>query len=473
MDNLKMLKINLRLISIITAYLIFFWDMGFLIESFAIPIAPVLVIIVLLLFLLKYKQRFIKKVFLLYHKTPFKYMCWFVIWAIISPLIFGQLSNYSYILYRIFRAFFVFALPAILFPLCLSRKDIMKIISNIYLFILIYGIIQYFGEYFNICFLNTIHDIFCSCTASMVSIKNPFAALNVVTLYRAKSIFFEPSIFASVLFVFLPYVYLNITKISSKNNKNLYHGRLLLFLTWLNLILTKSPIYLIFSVLYTLFFFRKKIFNRYVISSVSIFLILLCFAIKNTAILESNYQLKRIFNFFGNANSLTTIIQNDQSLGTRIVSIVNTTIASKNVLIQGTGYGNAKNLMHEQYENSPLPLTIELTQKCFVLDVADGVPSNIFVSVLIHTGLIGLMLLYCYFLYSIVKVRKIRFYFKSRESLFIDSISLMSINYVIVSVYWSLMRDLSMWFIFGILNVFILSYNINKNRYKNVISHQE
>lgn len=460
-----MLKFNIKLITIFTAYLLFFWDAGFSIGSVTVPFAPFFVIIVLILYFFNDPKGFIKNLILLYKTTPFKYFCWFVIWAIFSPLLFGQIYAFPYILYRVTRAFIVFSLPVIILCTYIPHKKIPNIFFNIYLFIIIYGVIQYVGDLYNIVPLQKIYKIFSYCTEFNAS-NNPFASFNIVNIIRAKSIFFEPSIFASFLFVCLPYTYsLCSSKLKIINNKklDLAFKFFIIFLNWLDIFLTKSPIYLCFSVIYTIIFFYKKFikFSPFILSFCALFII--WFNQATDDFIEENYQLKRINKVLESISDIYTLIEKEPSLGTRIVSIVNTTIASKDYIIAGTGYGNAKNVMHSQYSRSPLPLTLEIQQKCFILNVADGVPTNIFFSILIHTGIVGLFLLYLFFIMCIYKTKQLKFLLKPKEFQFVQSITLACINYLIINFYWSLTRDLFMWFIFGILNSYILQHYKLKN----------
>ena len=67
------------------------------------------------------------------------------------------------------------------------------------------------------------------------------------------------------------------------------------------------------------------------------------------------------------------------------------------------------------------------------------------------TGFLGAFLLYSFILKPILWINKFKKNIRNKEEYaIITSFNLVAINYVICSVYWSLIADTIMWFIIGI-----------------------
>jgi hypothetical protein len=252
----------------------------------------------------------------------------------------------------------------------------------------------------------------------------------------------------------------------------------LIILLWICLFLTKSPIYIVMCIIYTLIFFAKdilKMFKRFIII-LPILLVILSVSffsiesyLRNQFQSEDNilFRVKETIESFGDLDKL---IAREESLATRFITTINTYQAFKSVLLFGSGYGNTKNIMYKQYLKTNIPLTQEIIEKQIRIDRVSASP-NIFWGMLLQTGIIGIALLYLFFIKSIYAAHKIKIYFIGKAGLLLESSILIAINYIIISFYWSFETYPIMWFIFGLLNLYILIYKKNiKNNHRQIIT---
>lgn len=446
-------------------------DCAILVGSQLLYISSILVILTLVIFLLINNRETIKNIKELYKKTPFKYLIWFVGWMLITSFFHGGFGTAFYIIFRVILIYCLAVVPASLFggiaiPKTLSYKRTFNIFLFSYIAILIYGVIDYICRIF-LASKPPLYNILCS--------RNYFAhlrglAVNITgdLLDRASSIFFEPSFFSTFIFVFIPMVYV-LVKSEFLIIKNKFLNTLfiimLVVLSWICMFFTKSPIYIILTILYTIIFFIVD--YKYILKKIYIFIPVLILILLGSSItiktamssnaIQTNPIIQRINKTSESFGSLDKLVIKEESLATRVISTINTYQAATKVPLFGCGYGNSSEIMYRQYLQTKTPLTLELIEKG-IYAPKSGPSPNIFWSLLLQTGFVGVFILYTFFIKTIIYSFKIRNFFKGINKILLLSLNYFAINYVIISFYWSIDSYPMMWFIFGILCSYILIY---------------
>lgn len=449
-----MITINLQILFILMFSLIFLWTAGIGIGTVIIPYSIFVVYFSFFIFFIKEKSKFLNKVLYYLWKTPLKFLILFVIWAILSSFFVTSISNAPKIIARVLRDYIVFVVPFCLIgiffiPKYISFTKLKKILLNLILIVNIYGIFDYMIQVIS-------PDLHLFLFKFFYSLPLEDRILN-----RAMSVFFEPTFFGAFLFCFLPLVYNNILEAPKCfNNKRFLFAILLFMLTLINLILTKSPIFLVFSLIYTLFHFRHEIFKIFVsLKKILILLIIICVI---GIIMFASFSFGDFFKVFmrivdviKNLNSMSALIYADGSFATRIgLYAISLFVFIKHPFV-GYGYANTKEVMYNQICNSPIPLTDEIINSN---NMHQGLTvANILLQTLCWTGIIGAALLYMFFIKTILTVNKIiKTKQNNEETRFIRDLNLVGINYIIYSAYWSLITDTLMWFVFSILIAYIV-----------------
>lgn len=455
-----MITINLQILFILMFCFIFLWTSGIGIGTVIIPYSIFCVYFSFFIFFIKEKSKFFSKTIFYLKETPLKYLLLFICWVVLSSFFVTDISNSFKIISRVFRDYVFFVLPFCLIgifyiPKHISYIKLKKILIKILFIVNVYGIIDYILQ----AFCPNIHLLLFKFFYSL--------PLEDRILNRAMSVFFEPTFFGAFLFCFLPLIYNNfLSHCKNIYNKKFLFAFLLLILSLINLLLTKSPIFLIFAIIYSLFHFRKFIFKT-IFSLKKILFFSFFFTLFALVIIllinilgsEEQKVIARIIVTFKNVNSMSNLINADGSFATRIgLYIISILVFIKHPFV-GYGYANTKEVMYNQICNSPIPLTDEIINSN---NIHQGMTvANILLQTLCWTGIIGTILLYLFFIKSICTVNKILKYEKvNEEKLFIRDINLVAINYIIYSAYWSLITDTVMWFIFSIL----ISYIVYKKK---------
>ena len=464
---------------IVSICLIFFQDIAIRLGTQILYLAPVGILFTLFLYSICNFKKFSKSVIIIYKKSPFKIFILYLLWVVLSSFFIGNLLITFKSIFRVVLIYVLTVIPAILFPIFILRKMIspkrlLQLFIYIYIFIMLYGIFYYLVQKFNLNYLAQTHDFFCTKTLlnSIDNDYNNYRALtlaNVTQTVRAMSVFFEPSFYATFIFIFLPFIYkISESSVIIINNRILNRGLklFLLLITWLSLFLTQSPIYIVLSIIYTIFYYYKYI-NKYVIMITIFFLLYSSFVIAllpDLDTLTKDYKVvNRIVNTVSSFGSLDKLVQTEPSLATRLITNYNGLLTCINYHpVKGTGYGNSAEAAQRSIINSRIPLTGEL-QLIYAFDMI-GAPPSIFFSIICQTGIVGVALLYLFILQTIIQAKKIINCFIGFDKLLIETCFFISINYVIISFYWSIESYPMMWFFLGILNYYILIYKVSKKR---------
>lgn len=438
-------------------------------------IVSILIDIFLFIVLVLGPQEVLKKCLMFYKKTPIKWLIYFLLWIFLTSFLSDNLTDILTINFRVILIYGLVVIPTIVFlilaiPKYFSYKKLLFLFVRAYQFIMYYGILDFlFRVIFHM--KPPLYSILCS--------RNYFAHLlgNNVTptgniLQRSSSIFFEPSFFATFIFLFAPFVYILATSkvqlTKSANFDKLFKIHLVLLL-WICLIFTFSPIYIILTGIYTVIFFKDKIIKA--LSKLRILLTLsfiILFGIVGIWIVSHNksyeFAVHRVKETMS-VDNLEVLVVKEPSLAIRIISTANTFQAALTVPIKGCGYGNYRNIMTKQYNITKLPIPPEINERMIMVNKCGPSP-NIFWATLLQTGFIGIFLLYTFFIQSICYANKTQNYFVKYEKILLQSTVLIAVNYIIISFYWSLDYYPLMWFIFGLLNSFIYTYKNRVNKVK-------
>lgn len=396
----------------------------------------------------------------LYHKTPFKFLCFYMLWGFLSLtilLLINKISVLHYvlaiILYIFLYVFVYYITPCYIVQKILSLRSIYKFLIVMLLIISIWGIISYCGSAFNlepILFLQKI----------IVNKEN--GRVDIINLARTKSTFFEPGLYAMFLCVNLPLVYnFTFSKLKLFRGKNLNHiiKKILVLLVLINLLLTCSPIGYVFAVIISLVFFIPKNFN--VRKMLQLFLVFVLLLVSIALIASRNREsriVKRYKYVFENYKKIENLNYVEPSLYTRIVSYTNTFLLFVKSPVWGNGLGETKYLLVRQYPKSPLPLSIENYK-----NLLEGFSKNkirynrnIFCELLSETGIVGALLFYAFLINSMLKLKTNKLNI-SIVSEFIKSIKYTIATMIFLSFYESSMVELYYYlFICGVGNLIVL-----------------
>lgn len=428
-----------------------------------------------LLFITNYKYHLLKLI-RVYYKTPLKYFIWMLGLVVINSLfliIIGKVNTLNSIR-AIIMQIFLFVLPTMTYFICIigkyiSLKNFMRFFLILYWLMLIVGFIAYLGQYLNIEFINNIFDFFAN--ARLLRYKNlgiQKVASNYIEfgLPRLDNLFEEPSFYARFLFLFLPMVYtFGLTKIKLYKNKvlNWILKKTIIPFTWLNIILTLSPIFLILSFLITLIYFSKEVFlllKRYwTIIALSIFIVIIVLS----KIDLSETYLSRIINILSQVRSFEDFILIEASLATRLCSYINAFILFLKNPFTGVGFGSIQQALVTQFFNSPIALTPEIISRVNLVlktNIKYTHNSNFVVDLIAMNG-IFVFSIFVYFYYKILKKIKLLFLKSSNECfdfLIFKSLYYILIGLIIKSFYDSSFIDLDMYLILS-LAILVIFYS--------------
>lgn len=418
------------------------------------------------LFFLFFKQQYLlKRVNLLIRKTPFKYFSFFAIWFIIDGLFLvclGKYNIFNYIYYMLTLLILTFTctylLPSIIFPKYFSKQFFIKFLFMTYFILCIAGIIQYLSVIFDITFINNIVKF-------LTNIRFLLNDSHQLSDTRLSGLFEEPGYFGAFLFLNFPIIYnfcLSKYKIFDNNYLNIIIKKSLILLFWVSLILTKSPIWLIFCLILTSIYFLKTIVKfilkhkvKFVIAMVLIGVFTFMFF---THLNVSETYLNRIYltvKVLGNWDLFVII---EPSLATRILSYFYTFKVFLSNFLLGVGLGNTKYYTINQIFNTPIPITLELqkyiTNTIFSGSNRLGLNGAFFFDVLADSGIIGFIVFYYFLFKSYIWNNKIKMKYTGINYLLLDGLSKSVLAFILISFYDVNYMTLFVWFLLGLGLIF-------------------
>lgn len=318
------------------------------------------------------RKYFINKLISVCKKTPLIYFVVFLLFIALNSLIlslFG-ITTISQTIRSITIQIILCILPTIIYFIYIIKKHLglvrfIKIFMFLFWLNLILGFIAYIGRWFDISVINGLFDFFNN--ARILDMLHQGTAEQTSEMYflgkRLCGLFEEPGYLGQFLFIFLPFVYtFSGTKVKLYNNNifNKIFKITLVPLTWTNIILTLSPITLVFAGIISFIYYFKQILNlikKYYIVIIVLISLIIAIVIK---IDFSETYIARIINVITNIHSFEEFILIEPSLATRVASYINEFQIFLHHPFTGIGIGNLRNLMYAQFLNSPVALTPEI-----------------------------------------------------------------------------------------------------------------
>lgn len=336
------------------------------------------------LFLIFYtnKTYMLRRTKLFMRRTPLRYMIYFLLFVSVDSIVlsFTGINSIASIIKTIILRIFLCIIPVLLYFSCIigkyiTLKNFMKLFMLLFWLSMFMGIVAYMGRLYNLSFINMFFEFLNNARileCSKMNMPETTAEMYFLESKRLCCFFEEPGHLGQFIFLFLPFVYTLVT-IKSKFYQNIFFNTLFKFtiipLVWLNLILTKSPIMLVFSLIITLLYFYNDIIKfskKYIIyiitlSFASILLISQDYSTFNIDFTDT--YLMRVVNVISNLNSFEQFMTIEPSLATRVVSYINEFRLFMLHPFTGVGIGYVGYHMYSMYLTSPVPLTYEIINK--------------------------------------------------------------------------------------------------------------
>lgn len=462
--------VNIRFLIFITLILLFLPSFCFIIGSQFIPVYIPAILCMFFILAIFYHKQLISNALYFYKKTPFKYLVIFFIWSIITiifSILKGKFFIGGFITGTLGGLICSVMLPCLftlfITPKYINTKTFIKFLYFFFWFVFLLGILDFIIFYFNIPVLKEVITIFSNKRLLIYDVTE-ITRVFVGNLPRARSIFDEPSYLGYFIFVVSPIVYewtLNKFKIFKNNYLNLLIKRTIIPFMWISLVLTQSPIFLIFNIAFSSFYFLiikkgyKRIFKHFLPISISLILISTTAIYFISKIDFSTTYLNRIILVVQNIKSFEDFIMVEPSLGTRIIIMINAIQMGLNNILFGVGYGNMSYLIANQLSQSTLPLTEELQR--FVFFDKTNPASTLFIKIFSETGIIGFGIFY-YFLYRIYQRLNIKRNYLDNPSIN-NGLLLFIITYFCSSFYDS---NLNQPYIFIIIGIILIKISQNR-----------
>ena len=320
-------------------------------------------------------KRIIKRTISVVKSTPLKYFAIVLLLISVNGLMhfyMGQKFLLSSIRSTIMQIFLC-VIPVLIYYInviedYISYKKFLKWFFFLYWIVLILGFISFVGELLNISIITIIFDFFANARILSFEQNNIIAQANsyaVNNIPRLDNLFEEPSWYARYIFIFLPLIYSIAdckNKIFKRNNLNIIVKKTIVPFSWLSLVLTFSPIFIVFGIIITLVYYRDKIIDKLkqnpLIFIFSIFVIIILGTLLKQTDCSNIPVISRIITAFS-THSMYEFVQESSSLANRIICYINTFCIFLQHPFVGMGIGNLANTMLDQFYNSPVPLTLE------------------------------------------------------------------------------------------------------------------
>lgn len=401
-----------------------------------IPFFMIIVAIIFFSFLFIFPKFLFKTLTELYYQTPFKCLLYFFIYIIISSTICyfcGYYNTLTQLLMAItggflLRCIFVYIYPSLVIKFIPLRK-IIKFFMVVYFCIFIWGLLEFIGAKYNISIINKLVYFFSNYKAEDLSIVIESHS----GIPRIRSVFQEAGFLSKFIAINLPIIYdvsLSRYKILNNNILNFILKKSLISLTWICIILTQSPIFLIINIIITILIFRKKILiilKKHYISATIVFLSILIVGIfigvSDQNITNENFLI-RITNVIKAIPEMTfeKLIEVEPSLATRIVCYTILFLVFLKHPIFGIGFLNRGTLLHSYMTSSSIPLTPELITRFSRFNTATVVNLTTLTELLSTTGIFG-FIFYCIFMINTIKqLNKVKHKFYGLEYVFVNAL---------------------------------------------------
>lgn len=443
------------------------------INNFCITVYFILMILCTLYCIIFNFQYFNKNFTALLNFRATKFLFMYFAWLIFISLAHTLLGNNGFIkpFLSIFIRFINVFLPFLLGFIFVKYFKNQKTFKILYIFvcgIMLWGIFNFIAFYFDIEIFKSIFNFFVNKRLFIRELSE--LEVMVDDIPRIQSVFEEPCHLAAFIGAFLPFIYkTSFSNIKITANKIL--NKILKFsmplIAWGLIIGTFSPIYLILNIIITCIYvlIENGVKIKFSIQTICLLIFVLtliysiyCYFI---SIDITNNVLLRIQTVLKTFSDINLLIIAEQSLGRRLIDIINEFIIFLNNPLLGVGPSNLGTSLFKQIQNSPVILTPEV--ELAMLKGKDTYLStpNIFFNYLPESGLIGIVLLYAFFISVFKSINRILQYTQNNIYNFAYSLKYFVLIYIIFSFY-----DSQLWFpyglvVFGITLGFV--YNIKKD----------
>ena len=327
-------------------------------------------------------KKIIDFILLINNETPLKYFLLIVLFVTVNGLFTSILgiSSIGTIIKNILYQEVLYILPLTIYFLYViqkyfSYKKFIKAFIFLYWAILIVGFFAYIGQIFEISIINSVFDFLANKRLISHSLGLGIEGEQASNYYafglpRLDNLMEEPAHYASYLCVFMPLCYAcneNKLKIFKNEYLNIIIKKTIVPFSWISLIVTFSPIYLIFGFIITVIYYLKKIIYICKKNFITIFLFIIGLFITISRIDLSETYISRIINVIANVHSFEDFIIIEPSLATRLCSFINCLCVFFKHIFTGVGIGNLPYALYHQYPFSPVPLTPEINARSLLL----------------------------------------------------------------------------------------------------------
>ena len=421
---------------------------------------------ILLIYILSKPMELIAKLVEMYKKTPFKIIICFAIWAFIT--IFVSIIRHRFLVGGfitsavgglIFSVLCPCIIAMLLIPKYIPYKTFIKIFISFCWFVFALALVEFFVFYFNINQLESILSVF--------SNKRMFYGLQGVeervflgSLPRCRSIFDEPSYLGYFILAVSPII-LELKQYFKLLYKNKIIGSVVkntVFpFMYIALLLTQSPIFIIFNALFLVWYFgiyKKKLLQIAIFGIIGVIILLLIISSKG---IEETY-LNRILLTLQNITSIEDLIMAEPSLATRLIIFSNIILLGIHNPLFGVGLGNMSYLIADFLLKFRLPLTGELIMFAYLNKTTP--PSTIFVKIFSETGIIGTVIFYAFLITLLLRLKRILRLVKGYQHQYLTGSCLFIIVYIMSSFYDSNLNQPYIYLLIGCTIKMIYGINI-------------
>jgi len=425
------------------------------------------------LYLIASNVKFLNVIKLLLKQPQCKYLAYFIIYLFVSTLIiytynpnFGIASLKYISQFALLYIIPCYLLSAYFTPKFLTFDKFMKFYLSALFLIFVFGLIEYFGgRVMGISFINNLQQF----------LANERLIMKDVILYyqRLTSVFAEPSWLGNFIFLNFPIIYKccgSKFRIFDNPLINIVIKRTLMPLAWLNIIFTKSPIWLLFCIIQAIIIFRKEILkiNAKKIIIVTIISVLFCIiTLYYIDTLMHLPQIERLTKVINNFSKFEDLLEVEVSLGTRIVSFYTQLLVFIEHPILGIGLNNIADVAGDFITKYSIPMTTENYKNYLIYLQTGKMHLNVstFYTLIAQTGVIGTLIYYAFIAKSTKVVKStIKNLGNSLAKDFSSGLYTSLCFYIVMTLYETVLAMPFNWFFFGLATAVTLYFNKHKEK---------
>lgn len=444
-NHYKILYIILLIIAALPAC---YLNIGF----FHVRFSVIITFLYIVFWILLGYSSFLKNVFCCIKNKYSIFLLIVCLWIVISGIVNCFLGNMTVI--KLLFSIFFRLIPLIIIPYFLgfvtsrklSIKTVLKGYSVFIIFILLIGLLNQLLILIN---NQALLEIFFGLLVN----NREDSSMHYIAHSRIQSVFDEPSYFGffiSVHIIYMVEIIKSKYKLFYKTLTNKIFKIFLAPIFILSLLLVKSPIYILISVLafFTYYALEKKNTIYKFLLFASLCMLLFClYKFLLSDIQYNNLILYRIQIVLRDLTDIKVLVQTEPSLATRIVNYINQFIVFKQHKIFGVGFGNLASFLHFQFTHSPVPLTDEIITWLKINSY--NYNFSVFWSELPEIGIIGVFFLYNVFFATLNKARILFQKEYGINKIFLKILFSILLMFVLLTIYDSTITS----FIWGIIGL--------------------